>query len=283
MKKELPTFSIVTPSYNQAPYLEQTMRSVLDQSYPGLEYIVMDGGSTDGSVEIIKKFAPRLKYWVSEKDGGQADAVYRGFEKATGEICGYINSDDYYMPGAFLTAAACFAQHPEAQWLIGGCVTVDVNGKKITKFYGAEQSFESLLCCGPVFCQMGVFWRRSAFFDVGGFDRTLQFCFDYDLFTRLARASKPAVSHNILAAYRSHNESKTSKIALTVAVREGNIVREKHGVLNLPEEARARIRKETFAEVKRINARYFLLDRFRDPGYFFRSIAAGIRDAFRPR
>lgn len=164
MKKDLPKISIITPSYNQARFLEQTIQSVLDQSYPNLEYIIMDGGSTDGSAAIIKKYERHLKYWVSEKDKGQADAVYRGFEMASGDIFGYINSDDYYLPGALHHIAERFAEHPEIQWLIGGCLTVNSNGKIITKFYGAEQNFESLLCCGPVFCQMSCFWRREIFF-----------------------------------------------------------------------------------------------------------------------
>lgn len=279
MKKDLPKISIVTPSFNQARFLEQTIQSVLDQSYPNLEYIIMDGGSTDGSAAIIKKYERHLKYWVSEKDRGQADAVYRGFEFTTGDILAYINSDDYYFPGTLRHVAKCFARQPETQWLIGGCVTVNATGKKITKFYGAEQSFESLLCCGPVFCQMSCFWRRDIFFAVGGFDTALQFCFDYDLFLRLAQRAKPAVSHRMLSAYRVHDNSKTSTIALTVAVREGSILREKYGVSKLSEDTRAEIRASTFGAVKRLNTKYFLFDVYNDPIFFLRSVAARLRDS----
>ncbi|HTX19075.1 MAG TPA: glycosyltransferase family 2 protein [Bacteroidota bacterium] len=279
MKKDLPLISIVTPSFNQAGYLEQTLRSVLDQSYRNVEYIVMDGGSTDGSAGIIKKYEHRLKYWTSAKDAGQADAVYRGFEMATGEILGYINSDDYYLPGALRTVAECFAASPGISWLIGGCVTVSSTGKSVTKFYGAGQDYDSLLNGGPVFYQMACFWRRRTFFDVGGFDRSLHFCFDYDLFLRLARHSPPAVLHRILAAYRAHEDSKTSRLASTVAVREGNIVRERFGASPMPEEARVHLHEVTQGNLRRQTRRYFYLDALLDPVYFLRSCGATVRDS----
>lgn len=282
MSKNLPKISVVTPSFNQARFLEQTIRSVVNQSYPNLEYIIMDGGSTDGSVEIIKKYERHLKFWVSEKDKGQADAVYRGFEMATGDILGYINSDDYYLQGTLHHVAECFTRQSEIQWLIGGCVTVSPTGKKITKFYGVEQNFESLVCYGMVFCQMSCFWRREAFFKVGGFDRTLQFCFDYDLFLRLAQLGQPAVSHRILAAYRVHENSKTSTIAHTVAVREGKMLREKYGVLKYSENARAEIIKNTLNEAARLHKRYFFFDLFKDTVFFLRANAARIRDSLMP-
>ena len=282
MKKNLPLISIVTPSYNQARYLEQTLRSVLDQSYRNVEYIVMDGGSSDGSPEIIKKYERRLKFWKSEKDDGQADAVYRGFEISTGEVLGYLNSDDYYLPGALQVVAECFANEPGIHWLIGGCVTVNSGGKKITKFYGAAQDYDSLLNSGPVFYQMACFWRRGDFFQLGGFDRSLHFCFDYDLFLRLARQSPPAVSHKILAAYRAHGDSKTSRLATTVAVREGNVVRERFGAAAMTEEARVRLHAEAQTRMRLETRKYFYLDALRDPVYFLRANAAMIRDSVLP-
>ena len=116
--KALPRISIVTPSYNQARFLEQSMRSILDQGYPNLEYIVMDGGSTDGSAEIIHRYAGWLAYWASEPDGGQADAIRHGFARATGEILAWVNSDDLLLPGSLGHVALQFCRHPEADFTL---------------------------------------------------------------------------------------------------------------------------------------------------------------------
>lgn len=114
-----PRISIVTPSYNQAEFLERTIFSVLNQNYPKLEYIIIDGGSTDGSVEIIKKYDKYLTFWVSEKDNGQADAIRKGFARATGEILAWINSDDTYLPGTFLKVAKAFIKNPKVDLIFG--------------------------------------------------------------------------------------------------------------------------------------------------------------------
>src|SRR5437762_483466 len=123
--KQWPRITIVTPSFNQAQFLEETIRSVLLQGYPNLEYIVMDGGSTDGSAEILEKYSPWIDHWVSEKDNGQADAIYRGFERATGEIIGWVNSDDLLLPGALAAHAEYFLRHHQAQLVMGGCLWID--------------------------------------------------------------------------------------------------------------------------------------------------------------
>src|SRR5258708_5296321 len=112
-----PSISIITPSYNQVSFLEETIQSVLQQDYPNLEYVIIDGGSTDGSVEIIQKYADRLTHWVSEPDGGQYDAVNRGFQYTRGEIMAYINSDDKYTPWAFSVVGEIFESLPEIEWL----------------------------------------------------------------------------------------------------------------------------------------------------------------------
>src|SRR5262249_46923914 len=126
-----PRITIITPSFNQAQFFEQTIASVLDQNYPNLEYIIIDGGSQDHSVEIIRKYDHRLAYWVSEKDRGQTHAINKGLERATGDIIAYLNSDDFYLAGTLHRVAEYFQQHPDVDLLHGRCRTVNVNGEKI--------------------------------------------------------------------------------------------------------------------------------------------------------
>ncbi len=208
----LPKITVVTPSYNQARFLEQTILSVLNQGYPNLEYIIMDGGSTDGSVEIIRKYKDRLAYWVSEPDDGQADAIYRGFERSTGEILGWLNSDDYYLPGALWAVGEFFATHPSAEWVIGHSIQVDESGRLLCQRWCPRVTFNSLLYWKVGFEQPASFWRRGPFFAVGGFSREMQYCFDYDLFFRLARRSQPGRINVFLAATRLHAATKTNML-----------------------------------------------------------------------
>ncbi len=275
-----PKISIVTPSFNQARFLEQTICSVIDQQYPNLEYIIMDGGSTDGSVDIIKKYSHRLTYWESNKDNGQADAVYRGFEKATGEILCWINSDDFLLKGALTHVAEMFRRFPETQWLIGGCVIVRESGKPITKFFGSSPTFESLLCAGMQFYQMSCFWKRDTFFRVGGFDRSLQFCFDYDMFLRLSQLGSPAVSHRMLSAYRVHGESKSSNIWKTIGAKEKELLHQRFGIERYSTEQRQKIIETTQQEISRLHRLYYWYDAVNDPFFFVKSLGAHIRDSF---
>lgn len=210
--KPWPKISIVTPSYNQGQFLEETIRSVLLQNYPNLEYIIMDGGSTDNSVEIIKKYAPWLTYWVSEKDKGQADAIYRGFEMATGDIIAWINSDDYYLPAAFNNVGSIFSHQQDAELVVGGHYYVDEYDTLLKKYPLFCQDFDSLVLWIQQIAQMSAFWRRSVFFEVGGFDRNLRFSFDYDLFLRLIKRKNLVPCEQFLSVLRGHNLSKTNTI-----------------------------------------------------------------------
>ncbi|HBA89858.1 MAG TPA: glycosyltransferase [Geobacter sp.] len=219
MMTSLPKITIVTPSYNQASFLEETIKSVILQEYPNLEYIILDGGSNDGSVEIIQKYAEHLTYWQSAKDNGQADAIARGFSMATGDIIAWLNSDDVLLPNALEKVGAYFAGHPEEECVVGGCLHIDEAGHVIqnrdrlpTFTYGVRVTFDKLLFCGCGFNQPASFWKRSAFESAGGIDTSMRFCFDYDMFFRLARRRPFGVIKDFLACFRIHGESKTSTL-----------------------------------------------------------------------
>jgi len=210
--------SIITPSYNQAQFLEQTIRSVLAQNYPNLEYIIIDGGSTDGSVDIIRKYEPELAYWTSEKDGGQAEAISRGFARATGQIIGWQNSDDLYLPGALHAFAKKFTSHPQVNVLMGGCLWIDERGQTLRtrrgypRYYpGQELTHGEALLWGMGHNQPATLFRREAYLRAGGLDTNLHCCFDYDLLLRLTKDAPAAPLFYPAACFRIHGESKTSR------------------------------------------------------------------------
>ncbi len=209
MGPQFPKISIVTPSFNQGNFLEQTILSVLNQNYPNLEYIILDGGSTDNSVDIIRKYEDRITFWESKPDKGQADAIYRGFEKSTGDILAWINSDDYYLEEAFIRVGEFFLHHPEVQWAIGDGIFVDAHNNKLLDCYCPPVDHDRLLHFGMTFLQPAMFIRREYFFKYGGFDRELKFSFDYDLVLRLSKSSPPGIINSMLVAFRLHKQSKT--------------------------------------------------------------------------
>jgi len=216
--------SIITPSFNQSAYLEQTILSVIEQEYPYIEYIILDAGSTDGSVDIIRKYSDRIAFWESRPDNGQADAIYRGFERATGDIIAWINSDDYYLEGAFSAVIEYFQKNPEATWLIGNGILVDRDGNELLKLYSPHITFDKLLFYGGAFNQPSLFMKREAFFSCGGFDRTLKFSFDLDLSLNLAKLKSPGQIDTFLSAFRYHPASKTSTID-SVRLRDDTFIR----------------------------------------------------------
>jgi glycosyltransferase involved in cell wall biosynthesis len=194
MRNECPKISIVTPSFQQAAYLEQTIDSVLSQGYPNLEYIVVDGGSTDRSVEIIKRHERHLAYWVSEKDRGQTHAINKGLERSTGDIIAYINSDDYYLPGAFERVADAFLSDPNRDLIHGRCRMIDAAGNKTGEQFGSIERFDEIVDLwgvwwgGRQFVQPEVFWTRRIMDRVGPFREELFFAMDYDYWLRILRA-----------------------------------------------------------------------------------------------
>jgi glycosyltransferase involved in cell wall biosynthesis len=217
----LPRISIITPSLNQVSFIEQTISSVIKQGYPNLEYIVIDGGSTDGSVEIIRKFQNNIAYWVSEKDGGQAHAINKGLQRATGDIVAYLNSDDYYLEGALARVAEHYSCHPEVDLFHGRCRIVDERGTSIGVRSGSITRYEEILDLWEVwwngrnFVQPEVFWTKRMIAKVGLLREDLFWALDYDYWLRVlhARGAVGFVDHE-LAAFRLHAQQKSTQPAL---------------------------------------------------------------------
>lgn len=210
-----PRFFIVTPSLNQAAFLPRTIESVLGQQGEfDLEYVVQDGGSTDGSVEILKRYDGRLVYRV-EKDAGQSDAINRALRATTGDLVGWVNSDDLLYPGALARVAAAFTASPQAAWLHGGCEIIDEDDRPIRRWVTAYKDFRCrhysrrALLVENFVSQMTVFWRRSAMERVGLLDTRLRYSFDYEYWLRLSALGDPLYVPERLAAFRWYTSSKS--------------------------------------------------------------------------
>jgi glycosyltransferase involved in cell wall biosynthesis len=207
--------SIVTPSFNQARYIQRTIDSVLEQQGDfQLDYRVIDGGSTDGTLDILASYGDRL-HWISEPDHGQVDAINKGLSTATGDIIGWLNSDDLLLPGALAHVAQAFSAHPDAEWVHGRCAIIDEHDRTVRRWVSAykhfrsrHHSFENLLTENYV-SQMTAFWRRSAHEAVGYLDPNVRLAFDYDFFLRLAKRSAPVFIDEPIACFRWYAESKS--------------------------------------------------------------------------
>ena len=203
-----PLVSIVTPSFNQAAFLEQTIRSVLEQNYPNIEYWVIDGGSTDHSVEIIKQYAPRLAGWLSEKDKGQADGINKGLAKATGEIIGWLNSDDLYYPGAIAGAVEDFRLHPEASFVFSDVESIDEHGNAFNLMRYDDWKLPDLMTF-HIIGQPGVFMRRAVLEQAGYLDLNYNYLLDVQLWLRMAAIAEPYYApEEVWAAARIHSDAK---------------------------------------------------------------------------
>ncbi len=205
---ELPKISIITPSFNQGNFLEETILSVLSQNYPNLEYIVIDGGSEDQSVEIIKKHQEKIHYWVSEKDSGQSEAINKGLKQATGEIVAWLNSDDIFLKDTLHRVASLFLEHPSVELLYGDVENLDVDGSK--KLISSPP-FEPVSFLRKVnIHQPGVFWKRKLHENIGLLDESLYYLMDYDLWTRIFFNYECLKVNELFSQFRIHPHSKTT-------------------------------------------------------------------------
>lgn len=208
-----PKISIITPSYNQGQFLEETILSVLNQDYPNVEYIIIDGGSTDNSVEIIKKYVDRLTYWVSEKDRGQTHAINKGFKRATGEVVNWLNSDDLLEHGALGMLAKEIQKVPTADFYFGDFSVIDNKGRKLFSRKSGPYQFATLFWGRQLSSQPAVFFRRNLLENLGYLDESLNFCMDTEFWIRAAY--KGARFHQIkstLGITRMHGDAKTTRL-----------------------------------------------------------------------
>ena len=206
----LPGFTIVTPSFNQGHFIERTIRSVVDQGYPDLEYFVLDAGSTDGTVEIIKRYEDRIDYWVSQPDGGQSAAINTGWSRGSREIVAWINSDDYYLPGSLRTVADFMSAHPEVMVVYGRTTYVDAVGNPLGDL-GWPYDRRTMILSRNVIPQPSTFIRRAALERAGMLDETLHYVMDFEFFLRVAQLRAPVFVPQHLAAMTAHPDAKTTR------------------------------------------------------------------------
>jgi glycosyltransferase involved in cell wall biosynthesis len=254
-----PLFSIVIPSFNQGAFLEECLRSVLDQSYPRKEIIVMDGGSMDSSREILRKYERRLDFWISEPDRGQADAVNKGWARAKGEVLGWLNSDDRLEAGALEAAAAAYAAQPGAAILYGDVQEIDHQGKVLGEKKMAGYGLRSLLL-GKNMGQPGVFIPRTTYAAVGGLTEELHFALDFDFFLRVWTAFPEGGAHipKTMASSRVWEASKTLHQGERFGEEYRRVLEKYFANENLPPEIKALHRKALSRSVYFRQARIFL-------------------------
>ena len=269
----------MTPSYNQGKYLEQTIQSVLAQDYAQIQYLVVDGGSTDHSVEIIKKYAlesgsvlpalpkhtlsgtrasgfHKIEWWVSEKDAGQAEAINKGLVRVQGEIVAWLNSDDYYLPGTISVVVKAFEENPDAVLIYGNMLAVDEHGQTINTLKYKQLSLQDLLCF-QIIGQPAVFFRRKVLEKTGGLDTTFHFLLDHHLWIRIAQQGRLLHVPRTWAAARYHAEAKNRAKAAEFgreAFRILDWAKSQPGLV----EAAVSVERRARASAHRVDARYLL-------------------------
>ena len=209
---KLPKISIIIPTFQQGRFIARTLESIVSQGYGDLEIIVMDGGSTDETAEIISRYREYIAIYLSGKDGGQSDAISRGFERATGEVITWMNSDDTYVPGALDAVGRYFATHPGCRFLYGDRDVIDEADVVIARRRQPDFNMGVMLYCHMTVPQVSAFWKRDLYEEAGGVDPQFRFCMDYDLFVRMAMRHRPTRLPVVLANFRIHGESKTSNL-----------------------------------------------------------------------
>jgi len=277
LSTEHPLVSIITPSYNQASYLEKTIQSVLSQDYPRIEYLVADGASTDGSVDIIKKYTktmesggllptlrqqaaglqkPSIGWWVSEKDSGQAEAINKGLARAKGDILAWLNSDDYYLPNTISAVVKIFEDKPDVVMVYGDMLAVDENGRTINVFKYKQLSLQDLICF-QIVGQPSVFFRRAALEKAGLLDTTFHFMLDHHLWIRIARQGKILHVPQTWSAARYHAEAKNRAKAAEFGREAFRILEWAKSQPGLAE-AVSGVKRRARASAQRVDARYLL-------------------------
>jgi glycosyltransferase involved in cell wall biosynthesis len=238
--EHLPLISIITPSYNQGTFLEETIRSVLLQGYPKLEYIIIDGGSTDNSLDIIRQYAPYLAHWVSEADRGQTHAINKGLNHSTGAVMGWLNSDDVLLPDALSRIGAAFAADPARQVVCGFRKVIDMHSQFVVNgVRGIPHS--RVVRHRNIIAQETVYWRREVFEKVGLLDENLRFVMDYDYWQRiLAAGYEFRLIPFYLGGFRRHAESKTATLE-TLYQAELDALFRRYGVADNEREAVRRL------------------------------------------
>lgn len=204
--------SVITPSYNQADFLERTIKSIIGQGYPNLEYIIIDGGSTDGSVDIIKKYQDKIHYWVSEKDQGQSNAINKGIKIASGEWIGWQNSDDIYYDGAFFEIDAAIRENGASTLITGNINLIDRDDKVLLQQKYVQSTYRGMLAEGMTLTNQAAFWKRSVHEEIGYLKEDLSCGFDYEWFLRLLENHQAVHIPKTLGALRLHDQTKTSTL-----------------------------------------------------------------------
>ncbi len=230
--------SVVTPALNQEQFIERTIQSVLTQNYPLLEYLIIDGGSIDGTLDILKRYEAELT-WISEADRGQAEAINKGFKKASGDIVCWLNADDELMPRALPVVAAYFGQHPEAMLVYGEAEAIDEAGRSYGRRGNVKPTnFDDLVSQGDFIVQPATFWRASLLAEVGLLDETLRYCLDYDYWLRVAQKYSLHYLAVPLARERFHTHAKTTQATLR-RIQEIEAVARRYGNPKIPRRFRA--------------------------------------------
>lgn len=208
--------SIITPSFNQGKFIEETILSVITQSYQNIEYLIIDGGSTDNTIDILKEYNNRITYWISEKDRGQTHAINKGFSKATGDIIAWLNSDDIYCTNAIAVVIEYFESHPDCMWLAGNEIFIDSKGKPYIRKYPNSSRWLETTGMMSIY-QPNVFLRREILTTVGFLREDFHMAMDYEWYCRIAQKYPIHIINYDIAKFRWHDDSKSSQSSKTKA------------------------------------------------------------------